>query len=222
MTNESREKEKWTMTNVKMIGLGMVLVMAGCATSAPDRAARAASSLEVMQQNSIKARIQIDTVLSSLDALLIAPADRLRESYDRYAGAVTKMNEYAEAIRENDTDLKRNGNSYLNEWKDDASSVSNPELRAVAEQRRSEIASKANEMRSTVTTATSTFEAFLRDINDVRKVIGNDLTPAGQDGVKSTTIAETAQRDGAQAKTAIENAERAIADLRARITPTGR
>lgn len=211
------------MTNVKMAGLGVVLVMvAGCATSAPDRAARAASSLEVMHQNSIKARGQIDTVLSSLDALLIAPADRLRESYDRYAGAVTKMNEYAEAIRENDTDLRRNGNAYLNEWKDDASSVSDPDLRAVAEQRRSEIASKASNMRSTVTAATSSFEAFLRDINDIRKVIGNDLTPTGQDGVKSTTIAETTQRDAAQARAAIENAERAIADLRAQITPTGR
>lgn len=210
------------MTNMKIVGLVMVLgVVAGCATSAPDRAARAASSLEVMHDNSIKARAQVDTVLSSLDALLVAPSDRLREAYDRYAAAVKTMNEYAEALRENDTDLKRNGNTYLNQWKDDASTVSDPELRALAEQRRDEIASKANNMRSMVTAATSTFEAFLRDINDIRKVIGNDLTPTGQAGVRNTAIAETVQRDGAQAKAAIETAERAIADLRAQITPTG-
>ena len=210
------------MTHMKTLRLVTVLVVvAGCATSAPDRAARAASSLEVMHQNSIKARGQIDTVLSSLDTLLRAPADKLRESYDRYAAAVATMNEYAEALRENDTDLKRNGDAYLNQWKDDASTVSNPELRALAEQRRREIAAKGNSMRSTVTAATSTSGAFLRDINDIRKVIGNDLTPTGQAGVNNTAIAETVQREGAQAKAAIENAERAIADMRAEITPTG-
>jgi hypothetical protein len=199
-----------------------VLVMvAGCATSAPDRAARAASSLEVMHQNSIKARAQVDTVLASLDTLLAAPADKLRESYDRYAAAVKTMNEYANAIRENDTDLKRNGDAYLRQWRNDASTVANPELRALAEQRQSEIAAKGSTMRSTVTAATSTFEAFLRDINDIRKVIGNDLTPTGQEGVRNTAIANAVRGDGAQAKEAIETAERAIADLRAQITPTG-
>src|SRR5688572_10788231 len=85
----------------------VVLMFVACATSAPDRAVKAASSLDVMQQNSSKARSQIDTVLSSLDTMLNAPADRLRETYDRYDKDVKKMNQYAEAIRENDTDLRK-------------------------------------------------------------------------------------------------------------------
>lgn len=191
-----------------------------CATSAPDRAAKAASSLDVMQQNSSRARAQIGTVLSSLETMLDAPADHLRETYDRYDKDVKKMNEYADAIRENDTDLKRNGNAYLAQWQRDTSNVSDPELRALAEQRRNQIAESSNAMRSTLTVAAGSFEAFLRDINDIHKVIGNDLTPAGQANVRQTTVAQTAQSGGARAGDAIRDAERAIDSLRSQITPT--
>jgi hypothetical protein len=190
-----------------------------CATSAPDRAAKAASSLDVMQQNSAKARGQIDTVLASLDTLLNAPADRLRDAYDRYDKDVKKMNEYADAIRENDRDLRKNGNTYLSQWQRDSSKVSDPELRALAEQRRDQVAQSSQSMRATLTSAAGSFEAFLRDINDIHKVIGNDLTPAGQANVKQTTVAQTAQSEGARVKIAIQDAEQAIESLRSQIAP---
>ena len=198
----------------------IVLMFVACATSAPDRAAKAASSLDVMQQNSSKARAQIDTVLSSLDTLLNAPPDRLRETYDRYDKDVKKMNEYADAIRENDTDLRKNGNTYLAQWQRDSSNVSDPELRALAEQRRGQIAQSSQSMRSTLTSAAGSFEAFLRNVNDVHKVIGNDLTPTGQASVKQTTVVLTARNEGERVKIAISDAEQAINSLRSQITPT--
>jgi hypothetical protein len=197
----------------------VLLVFVACASSAPDRAAKAASSLDVMHQNSAKARAQIDTVLSSLDTMLNAPAGDLREKYDRYDKDVKKMNEYADAIRENDTDLRKNGNTYLARWQHDASNVKDPELRALAEQRRAEIERSSQGMRSTLTSAAGSFEAFLRDINDIRKVIGNDLTPTGQASVRQTAVAQTAQSEGARVKIAIRDAEQAIESLRSQITP---
>ena len=199
--------------------LATLLLVAGCATSAPDRSARAASSLEVMQQNSMKARTQIDAVLSSLDALLMAEPDRLRKAYDRYDADVKKMKDYANAIRENDADLRKNGKKYLSQWQKDASSVSNPELRAIAEQRQREIAGKTNSMRSTISAAAESFAGFLRDMDDIHKVIGNDLTPTGQASVKSTSLAQTVRQEGEQVKFAIQNAEQAISDVRMQITP---
>lgn len=192
----------------------------GCGTSAPNRSARAASSLEVLQQNSMKARTQIDEVSSSLEVLLNAPPEKLREAYDRYDRNVRNMNDYAEAIRENDSDLRKNGNAYLGQWQKDASTISDPELRAIAEQRQSEMKQKMDSMRATVTAAAQSFEAFLRDINDIRKVIGNDLTSTGQAGVRNTALAQSVRDEGARVKMAIQEAEAAIANLRAQITPT--
>jgi hypothetical protein len=196
-----------------------MLTLAACATSTPDRAAKAASSLEVMHGNSSKARAQIDTVLTSLDTMLNASPDKLRESYDRYDRDVKQMNAYAADMRENDADLRSNGNAYLAQWQRDASNVTDPELRAMAEQRRHQIARSSEEMRSKVTLAADSFAAFLRDINDIKKVIGNDLTPVGQSNVKATTVAQTANSEGRRVKAVVHNAEQAIEGFRQQITP---
>jgi len=196
-----------------------MLTLAACATSTPDRAVKAASSLEVMHGNSSKARAQIDTVLTSLDTMLNASPDHLRDAYDRYDSDVKQMNGYAADMRENDADLRSNGNAYLAQWQRDASNVSDPELRALAEQRRNQIARSSEAMRSKVTVAAGSFAGFLRDINDIKKVLGNDLTPVGQQKVKQTAVAQTANTEGLRVKAAVQDAEQAIEGFRAQITP---
>lgn len=196
-----------------------MLTLAACATSTPDSAVKAASSLQVMQDNSSKARAQIDTVLSSLDVLMDAPADRLREAYDRYDKNVGQMNEYADHMRENDADLRTNGNDYLAKWQHDASNVKDPELRALSEQRRAEIVRSSQSMRSTVTEAAGSFDAFLRNINDVKRVMGNDLTTTGQSDVRQAAVVQNARSEGARVKTLVQRAEQAIEGFRSQITP---
>lgn len=217
--NESKRSNGVVMRRSTGVALTALLFVA-CATSAPDRAARAASSLEVMQQNSARARTQIDAVVSSLDTLLNAPADRLRESYDRYARNVRQMNEYADAIRENETDLRNNGNAYLSQWQRDASNISDPELRQLAENRRAEIAQSSQTTRSTLTSTVGTFETYLRDINDIQKALGNDLTPTGQANVKQTAVVQRIQSEGERVQAALREAEQSIERLRSQITPT--
>jgi phosphate/sulfate permease len=196
-----------------------MLTFAACATSTPDRAVKAASSLDVMHGNSSKARAQIDTVLASLDNMLNASPDHLRETYDRYDKDVKQMNAYAADMRENDADLRANGNAYLTQWQRDASNVSDPELRALAEQRRNEIGRSSEAMRSKVTVAAGSFAAFLRGINDIKKVIGNDLTAGIQRNVKDTAVAQAANTEGLRVKAAVQDAEQAIEGFRVQITP---
>lgn len=197
-----------------------MFTLAACATSTPDHAVKAASSLQVMQDNSAKARAQIDTVLSSLDMLMDAPADRLRETYDRYDKDVKQMNEYAGHMRENDADLRTNGNTYLAEWQRDTSKLSDPELRTLSEDRRAEIVRSSENMRSTVTEAAGSFDAFLSNINDIRNVMGNDLTATGQSDLRRTDVARNAWSEGTRVKAMVQRAERAIEGFRSQITPS--
>jgi uncharacterized protein YukE len=215
------ERNRLNGVVMRKAGPAVILLMfVACATSAPDRAAKAASSLDVMQQNSARARTQIDAVVSSLDTLLDAPADRLRESYDRYARNVKQMNQYADAIRENETDLRNNGNDYLREWQRDAANISDPELRKIAEERRAQIGQSSQSTRATLTSAVGTFETFLRDINDLQKALGNDLTPTGQENVRQTAIVQRIRSEGDRVKAAVRDAEESIERLRSQITPT--
>ena len=158
-------------------------------------------------------------MVASLDALLNAPSDHLRAAYDKYNADVKQMKDYAAAIHDDDADLEKNSDAYLRNWQKDASSVSNPELRAIADQRRNEIAEKYRGMSTAYTGATQTFTAFLRDIDDIRKVIGNDLTPTGQASVKNTALAQSVKSEGQQVAQSLQGAEAAIAEFKAQITP---
>lgn len=203
----------------RAFSIPLVLLLVSCATSAPDRSARTAKTLDSLQQDSTKARLQIDAVVASLDSLLNAPADQMRAAYDRYEADVKQMKNYASAIHDDDGDLQKNSDAYLRQWQKDASSVSNPELRAIAEQRRNEIGDKYRAMSTAHSAASLSFSSFLRDIDDIRKVIGNDLTPTGQASVKNTTLAQSVKDEGAQVAQSLQSAEQAIADFRAQITP---
>ena len=70
--------------------------------------------------------------------------------------------------------------------------------------------------------AAQSFTAFLRDLDDIRKVIGNDLTPTGQATVKNTTLAQNVKSEGAQVAQSLQAAEQSIADFRAQITPVAK
>ncbi len=196
-----------------------IVTLTACASGTPDRAVKAASSLEVMQSNSSMARAQIDTVLGSLDTLLNAPAENLRETFDKYESDVRQMNTYADRMRENDADLRTNGDAYLAQWQRDASNVSDPELRELARDRSTQIGHSSEDMRSTVTDAAVSFEAFLSNLNDIRKVLGNDLTLTGQETIKRTEVVQTVKWEGARVKTAVQRAETAIEGFRSQITP---
>ena len=197
-----------------------IVTLTACASSTPDRAAKAASSLEVMQSNSSMARAQIDTVLGSLDTLLNAPAENLRETFDKYESDVRQMNDYAGRMRENDADLRTNGDAYLAQWQRDASNVSDPELRELARDRSAQIGHSSEEMRSTVTDAAVSFESFLSNLNDIRKVLGNDLTLTGQETIKRTEVVQTVRLEGARVKSAVQRAESSIEGFRSKITPS--
>ncbi len=98
--------------------------------------------------------------------------------------------------------------------------MADPELRALSEQRREEIVRSSQNMRSTVTEAAGSFDAFLRDINDIKKVMGNDLTATGQTDVRRTTVAQTARSEGTRVKAMVHRAEQANEGFRSQITPS--
>jgi hypothetical protein len=60
----------------------------------------------------------------------------------------------------------------------------------------------------------------MRDINDIQKTVGNDLTPTGQQSVRETVVVQRIQGEGDRVKSALRDAEQSIEQLRSQITPT--
>jgi chromosome segregation ATPase len=184
----------------------------GCSTAAPDRAVRTSETLSSLQEQLTVARTRVDTTLGSLRNLTSTSPDSLRAAYDAYARDVQALEKSATSIHNSNDELRNRTADYFANWKKDTAKVSNPELQAIADQRRHEVRDHYDRFRASYAGASSSLDTLLKDLHDLRSVIGNDLTEATQSQVRDTTVVQSAASDGSRAQSAIDAA---LADSRA-------
>jgi hypothetical protein len=73
-----------------------------------------------------------------------------------------------------------------------------------------------------LTVANETFDPFLNNLGDVQKVLGNDLTPAGQLLVANTAVVQGANDKGARVAQSIDVALAALSNVASQLSPRAR
>ena len=120
----------------------------------------------------------------------------------------------ATSIHNSNDELRNRTADYFANWKKDTAKVSNPELQAIADQRRQVVRDQYDRFRTSYAGASASLDTLLKDLHDLRSVIGNDLTEATQSHVRGTTVVQSAASDGSRAQSAIDGA---LAETRALI-----
>jgi hypothetical protein len=197
----------------------LLLLTFACSTAAPDRAVRTSQTLKTLEDQATTARGHIDPTLTALDALMSASPEGLRAAYDQYDKELTALEKSAGAIRKSNDELHDRTADYFGNWKQDASKVSNPELQAIAEQRRQVVRDEYNKFKLTYAAVSTDFEALLKDLRDVRAVMGNDLTAATQNKVRETSVVTNARADGNRVQASIDTAVSGAKQLDALLSP---
>jgi hypothetical protein len=197
-----------------------VLFALACSTAAPDRAVRTSETLSSLQEQLTVARTRVDTTLASLRNLMSTSPESLRAAYDAYARDLLALEKSATSIRNSNDELRNRTADYFTSWKKETAKVSNPDLQAIADQRRQVVRDQYDRFRTSYAGVSTAFDVLLKDLHDVRSVIGNDLTEATQTQVRGTSVVQSAASDGARAQTALDSA---LADTRAfsqQLSPT--
>ncbi|MDL2716815.1 MAG: DUF2959 family protein [Acidobacteriota bacterium] len=201
-------------TALLRLGLGTLsLGLIACASSGPSRSAKAVETMEEAHAGLTKVRTQIDQTLASLGDVMNASPERLRPTYNRYSKDVDRLRADAVETKKRFQSMKTKKNDYIAVWGKEQGHVSDPELRQVGDSRRSEVRANLDRVIESLTVATETFDPFLSNLGDVQKVLGNDLTPAGQSLVASTAVAQGANDKGARVAQSIDVALLALSNM---------
>ena len=201
-------------TALLRLGLGTLsLGLIACASSGPSRSAKAVETMEEAHAGLTKVRTQIDQTLASLGDVMNASPERLRPTYSRYSKDVDRLRADAVETKKRFQSMKTKKNDYIAVWGKEQGHVSDPELRQVGDSRRSEVRANLDRVIESLTVATETFDPFLSNLGDVQKVLGNDLTPAGQSLVASTAVAQGANDKGARVAQSIDVALLALSNM---------
>jgi len=204
----------------KLLFLGLVACSLGaCATTPVERQKQTTESLADMRDGMLAAQQQIDKTLSSLNSLVSAPPDKLPEAYQQYARDVDTLKKQTDQVQKSREQMRRGRDQWLAGWQDAQTKVQNPELKEIAQERRSEVAERFDRVGNAFQTASEAFTPFIQNLDDVKTVVGNDLSQRGIDAVSRTNVIQNATTNGAAEEHNLEAAVKEFDELLGTLYP---
>lgn len=171
--------------------------VAGCASTPLERKEAASSSMVELRDSMVETRGQIEKTLVSLNGLMTAPPDGLRPAYEEYAQDTDEIARQAVTVDEESRRLRQRSDEWLAGWQKSHADIQDPELRALGERRRAQALERIQNIDRSLAEVREAFSPFVSSLQDVEKVVGNDLTPNGVAAVSGTVVVQNANRSGA-------------------------
>lgn len=199
----------------------VAMVPAACSSSsqqAVERSEQTVDSLATLRSEVSSASQQVDRTITSLNTLTGSTGDR-RAAFKTYSNEVAKLQSQAEKARERSADLRSRSSEYIAKWEAEVATVSDPELRAQARDRRAAVRDRIDEIRIAAERSRAAYEPLIRELLDIQTVVSNDLTDAGMQAVSAT--AKQANVDGATLRDRLAEFIAELDQLSGQMSPRG-
>jgi len=197
-----------------------LLLLAACTPTQVERKEGAAATMRGAATDVRATRAQTDRTLSALDAVLSAPPEQLKQAYDNYSAEVDKMGKAARKTGDSAATVRKMSDEYVAQWQKTHAEISNPELKATSEQRRTETMNAFGRMQASFDAAKQDFLPFMRNLQDVKTVLSTDLTPAGVKSLAGTDVVKNAHATGAQVAKDLDNVIAEFDGVANQLSPT--
>lgn len=184
----------------------LLCALAACSTSPVERKENVTSGVADVRAGLLATRNQIDQTLNSLQQLMVASPANIGPAYQQYAQDVDTLKKQARQMQTDAARMRSQSSRWLSDWEKSQREIQNAELKRVSEQRRNEVTMRFQNINAAYDQAQAAFAAFLKNLDDIKTAVGNDLTPKGVAVVASTRVVESANANGAQVKQIIDRA----------------
>jgi t-SNARE complex subunit (syntaxin) len=182
--------------------LMLAAVLGGCASTGIERSAKASSSLRLVESDYRQVPVQVDDTNAALNELIRPGQTDVKKAYDRYAEQVTKLQQLGKRLDQHSDEMRTRGRDYFEEWEKQGGSFSNPEIRQLSEQRRSDLGQAYAAVTQASIGAKSDLDGFINDHKNIQTYLSNDLTPKGL--ASMSAVAQSAQQDGQKLKDSVQ------------------
>jgi chromosome segregation ATPase len=157
-----------------------MMIVAGCASSDPgrERANKTVASLEATHDRVADARKQVDKTVASANAMQAGGGD-LAKQYDQYKSDVAKLESQAADAAARSKDMQARRNEYVQQWSQQSSQMTSPELKAASEARAAKVKERYDGITAKATAAKEAYEPFDKSLKELQTYLSNDLTREG-------------------------------------------
>jgi hypothetical protein len=186
------EQERQNMNTRQMNGVSLTLttlaavaLLAGCGTTSgykqADKTGEGIAEFRVEITNGKKA---IDNTMKALDSIALSATTDPRKAFEQYAKAVSNLESVAEKAKKRGTDMQTSGKAYFDQWEKQMSEVQNPEIRKLAQERKTKLQEAFASIKKYSEPLKTQFGPWMSHLKDLQTFLSNDLTIAGVDAAK--------------------------------------
>jgi len=167
--------------NSILAAIAVAALATGCATSGYQKADKTGEGIASFRAEIINLKKAVDNTMSLLGQTSETAATDPRKAFEAFSKSVDKVESARARAGKRAADVKAAGAAYFTEWEKQLANVSNPEIRKLAEERKTKLNEVFGKLPPLLEQAKSDFDPFLSDIKDLRTFLGQDLTVGGID-----------------------------------------
>ncbi|MCC6208547.1 MAG: hypothetical protein IT488_10405 [Gammaproteobacteria bacterium] len=199
--------------------LVVTVALAACTSTGMHRSEKAGATMEVVESDITKAVAQVDATAAALEELIAPGQDDVMKAFNNYSSNVDKMESLGKRMFEHADKMSVQGKEYFEEWRTQGNTYTNPQIRALSEQRRVELNAIFFEISQASVGVKGAFKSYMTDISEIRSYLSNDLTPKGIEAI--IPVAQQTVSDGQSLKDAVSPVLSAIGNAREEIAQGG-
>lgn len=191
---------------------------AGCASSsAYKQADKTGAGIADFRDEVVNVKKAVDGAMALLSQTTEDAATDPRKAFTAFAKSVDKVEDARQKAAKRANDVKAQGAAYFKQWEKELANIANPDIRALAEQRKAKLNEIFSKVGPLLETAKADFDPFLADLKDLRTFLSQDLTVAGVDAAKD--IIKKTREHGTKLQTSLDNLIAEMNSVSAQITP---
>jgi hypothetical protein len=193
--------------------------LTACKTATYDRGDAAARSLQ-----NAAAEVQIESryltfTMSALEDLVKKPAADLRPQFKQFSKNLDRLEACARRNEKAAESTYLKHAAYFRSWDRQITNMNYEVVRSRSETRRTEVTERFNAVNRRYYEARTTMQPVLAYLNDIRRALGSDLTPAGIEAAKP--IVANAADNAKKVQVALAKLTDELSDSGARMASVG-
>lgn len=164
---------------------GAAWLLTGCGTtSGYKQADKTGAGIAEFRDEIVKGKNSIDATMTALGSIATTANTNPRKAFEQYSKDVANLESTANSIRKRAQAMREQGQAYFKQWEQQLAEVNNPEIRALAAQRKAKLQETFDSLKKYSEPLKAQFDPWLSDLKDLQKYLSNDLTIAGVDAAK--------------------------------------
>lgn len=197
---------------------GAALVFSGCgSTKGYKQADKTGAGIASFRDEIGKGKVAIDATMKGLSDIASSANTDPRKAFEEFSKAVSNLESTANKIKSRAQSMREKGEAYFTQWEQELAQVTNPEIRALAEQRKAKLRETFESVRKYTEPLKAQFEPWMSNLKDLEKYLGNDLTIAGVDAAKPLFTKTT--EEGLEVQKSMDGLMAELNTIAATITP---